>query len=161
MSTPAKPIKIQATERDTTLNPRQLRKAGFIPATIYSKDTESKSIQVKTKEFRTHYGRGMRIFELEGLTMTARAKQVQIDALSQEVLSLEFLEINPEDAKKAMAVEAQRRSDEATALEESKANAKANAKAAAAAESAEAAAEEPKTEDAPAEAEAEKAPATA
>ncbi len=165
MSTPANPMIIQATERDDTLNPRQLRKAGFIPTTIYSKDTESKSIQVKTKEFVTHYGRGLRIFELDGVKATVRAKQVQIDPLTQAVLSVEFLEINPEDAKKAMAAEAQRRADEAAALEEAKAQAKANAKAAAAAAAAEAEAAE-KTDEggdaAPkAEAEAEKAPATA
>ncbi len=161
MSTSAKPIKLQATERDTTLNPRQLRAAGFVPATIYSKDTDSRSIQVRAKELAYQYGKGMRIFELDGLKLIARAQQIQVDPLSQQVLSIEFLEINPEDAKAAMAAEAQRRADETAALEEAKVQARANAKAA---ESAAAAAEEEASDSAPAEesaAEAEKATATA
>lgn len=44
-------IKLNATERDADKNPRQLRAAGFIPATIYGKGEQSRNVQVNAHEF--------------------------------------------------------------------------------------------------------------
>ncbi len=112
------PAKLRATERDTTLNPRQLRKAGFVPATIYGNAaSEPRNIQVRTKEFTTLFTHGRRVFDLDGLNVVARAHKLQIDPVSQEVLALEFLELNPDQVKKAMKdVARQREAAEKEAL---------------------------------------------
>lgn len=44
-------IKLTAQEKDMDKNPRQLRSAGFIPATVYGKGMESRNIQVNAHEF--------------------------------------------------------------------------------------------------------------
>ncbi|MBX2861871.1 MAG: hypothetical protein KTR14_11605 [Vampirovibrio sp.] len=87
------PTNIKASERDTTLNPRQLRAAGFVPATLYGKNQEPKAIQVKTYDFVQLYAKGARVFQLDGLSpvVTAIAHNVQMDAVPQKVLSIEFL----------------------------------------------------------------------
>ncbi|MBY0403149.1 MAG: hypothetical protein K2X66_04565 [Cyanobacteria bacterium] len=91
------PTPLQATERDSTLNPRQLRSAGFLPATLYGRNIASQSIQVKSLDFTRLYHKGAREFAFEGLgeKIVARAHQLQIDSISQEVLSLEFLQLSP------------------------------------------------------------------
>ncbi len=82
---------IEAQERDTSRNPRQLRAAGLTPATIYGKQFASKSIQVPAHEFRQAYLKGNEIFDLQGLDLTVKAHQVQIHSVSREVLNVEFL----------------------------------------------------------------------
>lgn len=116
------PAKLQATERDSTLNPRQLRKAGFVPATIYGNGaSEPRNIQVRTKEFTTLFAHGRRVFDLEGLNVVARAHKLQIDPVSQDVLALEFLELNPNEVQKAMKdVARQREAAEKEALQAEK-----------------------------------------
>lgn len=104
------PAKLQATERDTTLNPRQLRKAGFVPATIYGNTTsEPRNIQIRTKAFTTLFSHGRRVFELDGLGVVARAHKLQVDPVSQDVLSLEFLELSQDEVKQAMKEVARQR----------------------------------------------------
>ena len=44
-------IKLNAQEREADKNPRQLRSAGFVPATVYGKGMESKNIMVCAHEF--------------------------------------------------------------------------------------------------------------
>ncbi len=44
-------IKLNAQERDTNMNPRQLRAAGLVPATVYGKGMESKNVQICAHEF--------------------------------------------------------------------------------------------------------------
>lgn len=86
---------IEATERDTTLNPRQLRSAGFLPATLYGAGLESsQDIQVRGKEFTLLFLKGYREFELTGLSgapVRVKAQQVQTTGVGQDVLSVEFL----------------------------------------------------------------------
>jgi ribosomal protein L25 (general stress protein Ctc) len=82
---------IEAQERDTSRNPRQLRAAGLTPATIYGKNVEAKSIQLPAHAFRQAYLKGHDVFTLEGLGVTAKAHQIQIHAVSREVLNVEFL----------------------------------------------------------------------
>jgi ribosomal protein L25 (general stress protein Ctc) len=82
---------IEAQERDTSRNPRQLRAAGLTPATIYGKNIEPKSIQLPAHAFRQAYLKGNEVFELNGVGVTAKAHQIQIHAVSREVLNVEFL----------------------------------------------------------------------
>lgn len=44
-------VKLEAKERTQDKNPRQLRAEGFLPATVYGKGMESKSIQINAHEF--------------------------------------------------------------------------------------------------------------
>jgi ribosomal protein L25 (general stress protein Ctc) len=98
-------VDLKVTERDTTLTPRQLRAAGFVPATLYGKGIESQSIQVKTHELTLAMMHGAREFSLQGLPgdMTARVQQIQTEPVSQKPLSVEFLLTSPAPggAKKA------------------------------------------------------------
>lgn len=98
-----KPAPLQATERDNTLNPRQLRTAGFLPATLYANNIESQSIQVREIEFVRLYQHGVREFQLTGLAgeIVARAHQVQIKPIKEEVLNIEFLQLSPVGTPKA------------------------------------------------------------
>ena len=91
------PAPLQTTERDNTINPRQLRSAGFIPATLYGKGIESLSIQVREIEFSKLYGHGQREFELTGLPQAYKVKvqNVQVTSVKEEILSIEFLSLNP------------------------------------------------------------------
>lgn len=97
----SQPTELQAMERDETLNPRQLRAAGFVPATVYGASTEPVDAQVKHKEFAHKFLHGARVFKLDGLLSSplAKAKNLQVDPVSQNVLSVEFLVMTEADAK--------------------------------------------------------------
>src|SRR5262245_43341087 len=67
MSKPASELTtLHATERDTTLNPRQLRKAGFVPGTLYAKNAASQNIQVKAHELELALSKKLAHFKLAG-----------------------------------------------------------------------------------------------
>ena len=94
MTTTQKEAQLAVAERDTTLNPRQLRFAGKIPATVYGKGRDPQSIQLDNHTFVMHLSKGVRNFNLEGLGATpvaVKAHQVQINPISQQVLNVEFL----------------------------------------------------------------------
>ena len=44
-------ITIEAQKRDESKNPRQLRAAGFLPATVYGKGKDSVSIQLDKRNY--------------------------------------------------------------------------------------------------------------
>ena len=48
-------VKLAANVREEDKNPRQLRSEGNLPATIYGKGMESKSIQIDAHEFKMAY----------------------------------------------------------------------------------------------------------
>ena len=48
-------ITIEAQKRDEAKNPRQIRREGFLPATIYGKGKESVSIQLDKRVFINNY----------------------------------------------------------------------------------------------------------
>lgn len=82
--------------RDTTLNPREVRGQGLIPATIYGKDVEPVSIQIPSHEFTQLFLKGKRYFNLQGLdkAYSVRAHQLQIQPVTQAVQCVEFLVID-------------------------------------------------------------------
>jgi ribosomal protein L25 (general stress protein Ctc) len=82
---------LKVWERDTTLTPRQLRAAGFIPATLYGKGIEPLSIQVRAHEFYQDYLHGKRNFQLtDFVNATAEIKSVQFDPVQRTPLSIQF-----------------------------------------------------------------------
>lgn len=88
----AKHSVLKATERDNTLNPRQLRAAGFVPVNLYGKGIHSVPLQVKAHELTVLLHHGSRTFQLEGfLDVIASLKQLQKDAVKQQVLGAELL----------------------------------------------------------------------
>jgi ribosomal protein L25 (general stress protein Ctc) len=85
---------LKASERDTTLTPRQLREAGYIPATLYGKGQSSISIQVIGHEFAQPFSQGTREFQLTGFVEgKVKAQQVQREPVSQKPLAIEFVSI--------------------------------------------------------------------
>lgn len=82
---------LKVTERDNTLTPRQLRAAGFVPATLYGKGEEARSVQIRAHEFQQFFTQGVREFSLTGfVTCTVRAKEVQLDPVTQRPISIQF-----------------------------------------------------------------------
>jgi len=105
---------LQVTERDQTLTPRQLRSAGFLPATLYGKASskglagQSVNIQVRERDFTRSYKEGSRIFKFDGLSgQLVRVSQLQVEAVSQKVLNVEFVETTQAEAKASEAARAQ------------------------------------------------------
>ena len=83
---------LEVLERDTTVTPRKLRTIGFIPATIYGKDVEPVSVQVKAHPFHLALKAGVREFKLTGFnTKTVKVQQIQKHTTREEVLHIEFL----------------------------------------------------------------------
>lgn len=86
-----KQTELKVLERDTTLTPRQLRTAGYVPATLYGKGIEPRSIQVKAHEFNQDYVHGVRTFHLTGfLTAQVEVKAAQFDPVNRYPLSIQF-----------------------------------------------------------------------
>lgn len=88
--------------RDATLNPRQVRAQGLIPATIYGKDVEPVSLQIAGHEFTQWFLKGKRYFNLKGLDQaySVRAHQLQVQPITQDVLSVEFLVVYPNNLER-------------------------------------------------------------
>jgi len=83
---------LKSTERDETLNPRQLRAAGYVPATLYGKGLEPRSLQVRAHEFQQLFTQGVRQFQLTGfISCTVKAQDVQRNPVSQQPLSIQFM----------------------------------------------------------------------
>ncbi len=86
-------IKLNAQERDTDKNPRQLRAAGFVPATVYGKGMESKNIQVCAHEFEmsTRDNRGAVIeLALGKEKLNVVIQELQKNYSTNQVLNIEF-----------------------------------------------------------------------
>ena len=86
-------IKLNAQERETDKNPRQLRAAGLVPATVYGKGMESKNIQVCAHEFEMNT-RNNRDSVIE-LTLGKEKLNVVIQELQKnystnQILNIEF-----------------------------------------------------------------------
>ena len=89
--TPEALVELQGDVRDTSKNPRQLRAAGFTPATVYAKGQESVSIQVDQHSFFHLLHKGARRFNVQPLGKELVVKQLQHDYVSLEVLHAEFM----------------------------------------------------------------------
>ncbi len=100
------PQELKTSERDTTLTPRQLRAAGFIPTTLYGPGQEPQSLQVLAHEFQQLFVQGVRAFKLTGLVnCAAKVQEVQADPVSHKAISIQLMQTDgtaaPKKAKSA------------------------------------------------------------
>lgn len=85
------PSPLTVTERDNTITPRQLREAGYIPATLYGKKQEALSVQVRAHELNLLLLHGVREFQLTGFVEgKVKAQHVQREPVSQKPISLQL-----------------------------------------------------------------------
>ncbi len=86
-------ITIEAQKRDESKNPRQLRAAGFLPATIYGKGKDSVSIQLDKRSFINTY-KNNKDAEYEVVVgkdkYNAVVQLLQIEASTQKEMNVEF-----------------------------------------------------------------------
>ena len=75
---------------------RRLRKSGYIPAVIYGRGKESRSIQLKTEEWQVASARGANLYTvvLEGKEIPALVKEVQFNHLKNYVYHVDFLAVD-------------------------------------------------------------------
>lgn len=86
-------ITIEAQKRDEAKNPRQIRREGFLPATIYGKGKESVSIQLDKRVFINNY-KNNKDAEFELVVgkdkYTATVQLLQVEAGTQKEMNVEF-----------------------------------------------------------------------
>ena len=86
-------VTIEAQQRDESKNPRQLRSAGILPATVYGKGKESVSIQLDKRNFiNTYKNNKDEIFEIVvgKNKYNAKVQLLQIEAGTQQEMNVEF-----------------------------------------------------------------------
>ena len=94
---------LEAKKRDNSLNPRQIRAEGLVPATIYGSAMDSISIQLDVKDFIAAYKKDKNaIFELKTETEAHKVivKKVQTDPVNDKVLNVEFQRIKADQKVK-------------------------------------------------------------
>lgn len=86
---------IEAEKRTENLNPRQIRSAGKLPATVYGKGFEPISIQLCTKTFDYNLRNKPETLELvlEGQTIPVVIQKVQRVFTTDQSLNVEFKRI--------------------------------------------------------------------
>jgi ribosomal protein L25 (general stress protein Ctc) len=96
-------------ERDNTITPSKLRTIGYIPATVYGKDQEPISIQLKAHEFELALAKRHREFTLAGLgkTLNVEVKQLQKNSVKGTTLHVEFYVPSAGGSKAAKAPKAE------------------------------------------------------
>ncbi len=97
---------LKISERDETLNPRQLRQAGYIPVTIQGGSAESLHVQIKTHELELVLAKKPADIKLSGAGFEGLVvlQAVQKEPVSQKLLQVTFLKPGkPEKKPKAAA----------------------------------------------------------
>lgn len=86
-------VTIKAQKRDGKLNPRQLRKSGLIPATLYGRGLGSLSIQMDAKEFEQEFKKNPKAkfnVALDSKTYNTEIIGVQMNYSTAKQLNVEF-----------------------------------------------------------------------
>lgn len=86
-------VKIEAQVREADKNPRQLRAAGVLPATVYGKGIESKIIQINAHEFNMAYKNAPEaVYEIAvgKETFKTTVQEAQIQYSNNQILNVEF-----------------------------------------------------------------------
>ena len=97
---------LTAQKRNESLNPRQIRSSGKIPATLYGQGMESLSLELNNKEFALAYKKDKNaIFSLKigEESFESIIKHVQTKTLKDDILNIEFQKIRS-DAKIKMII---------------------------------------------------------
>jgi large subunit ribosomal protein L25 len=94
----ATPTEMKADKRDA-LGSRanyRLRKTGLVPAVVYGHNEDVLPLQVNKKELVAHIKHGVHVYNLSiaGKTESVLIKDVQYDALGQEVLHVDFARVD-------------------------------------------------------------------
>jgi|APHig6443718053_1056840.scaffolds.fasta_scaffold00051_15 large subunit ribosomal protein L25 len=86
-------ITFEVEQKDETINPRQLRATGKLPATIYGKGMESLSVQVDAHSFVNTYKKNRdAVYELSfsGKKYNTVVQNVQKNYATNQELNVEF-----------------------------------------------------------------------
>lgn len=86
-------ITIEAQKRDESKNPRQLRAAGLLPATVYGKGKDSVSIQVDKRTFvNTYKNNKDEVYEIVvgSDKYNTKVQNFQVEAGTQLPMNVEF-----------------------------------------------------------------------
>ena len=88
---------------------RKLRKAGFIPAIMYSRGKDTILLSVDYRQFKNLYSKGLRknsilLLSIDGTSKSKNIllKEIQKNPVTDEILHLDFYEI---DIKQALDIE--------------------------------------------------------
>jgi len=87
-------VVINAEKRDEKLNPRQVRAAGKLTATVYGKGKESVSVQLNEKEFMTEYNKnkeGDFSLKVDKSSFNVKVKDIQKNYRTGENLNVQFV----------------------------------------------------------------------
>lgn len=98
-------LKIQPRETSNSRSNKRLRRNGFFPGVIYSKDMESVSIIIKKEEFKktiSEFGKnsGYKLEQPDGTTYNAVIKNLQLIPLNGDYIHVEFHKISFSDVIK-------------------------------------------------------------
>lgn len=86
-------VKVEAKKRTEGLNPRQLRAAGKLPATLYGKCMEPMNIELDTHTFGLSYRSNKEAaFEIivDSKAYKAVVQNIQLNYSTNEMLNVEF-----------------------------------------------------------------------
>lgn len=86
-------VKIKAEDRAQDKNPRQLRAEGLLPATVYGKGMDSKSIQINAHEFNMAYKNNKEaVYEISvgKEKFSAKVQEAQTQYSDNTILNVEF-----------------------------------------------------------------------
>jgi large subunit ribosomal protein L25 len=91
--------------KENTLNPRQLRKSGLIPVTIYGKNLEnSLSYVIEQADYkRLALSKAIQTIKAKADSQEAHLliiKSIERDAVSEAVLNIQFQKVSPDDLVK-------------------------------------------------------------
>ncbi len=88
--------KLKVELREEGKNPRQLRSAGILPASLYGKGFDAKNIQINTHEFEMAYRQNKdNVWELNlnKEKFTAKIQELQVNYATNEYLNVEFMAV--------------------------------------------------------------------
>jgi ribosomal protein L25 (general stress protein Ctc) len=91
LRSPEEIYEIDSMPRTEGENPRQVRAAGFVTATIYGKNFPSESFQLPNHELWLALRHGHRRFKLKHLNKVAKVQQLQTHSVTRTLLNLEFM----------------------------------------------------------------------
>ena len=93
-------FKVQKRESKGKYTAFDLRKKGFIPGVVYSKDGNNQNISINLKEFRLLLKSGERIIDLDidGTLQKAMVKAVQHGTYDHEILHADFRPISENES---------------------------------------------------------------
>ncbi len=86
-------VKLTVLDREQGKNPRQIRRSGFLPGSIYGKGMDAKNIQVNTHEFELLYKKNQDStweISLGSEKFNAKIQELQLNYATNEFLNVEF-----------------------------------------------------------------------